>query len=472
MFKKANYNKRALSTFEIIGSFVVDLYYNHFYQEAKRLHTEGRSASITDGYKHAIKAYIRSLGKPESYRKTIVGIHKYYYTTTRFTTISFSDCIDDITKHFVPDEFFEATSNKQRDNILRTVLTNSIKQFSSDVLCSNILDTLIDNHSDTFIVRNMQDKMVQALMFEREKMFQRIFNVQNKPSGGGGFDVIMKMKAEMIKLVKKNHLMATKYDKLKEKTLELLNKLHEQSAELKALQEPANEILAHAENIQHAEQVQEQRASYDEYNPPGVQDTHNSQGTAPDNYDTHASQNDHPVPGAPPIDTHEYDLTGKYSDNKPANPMTEPVNAPISMFDPSSNWGSAPVSEPMDMRPPLTGGGYNAQVIEEAPKATIRQRYPSSHENYRPDPPPEVNVRLRPDNYGPPPAPVEKAVYFAPPPVAGTNVIDVMATGSNIIPDRYHANNGDSKDSTDDPPQFLASMGNVDFFDHDLLNIE
>ena len=69
MFRKENYSQQAKSTFEIVSAFIVDLYYNHFYKEAKRIRTEGRAASITDAYKHAIKAYISSLGKPGHYKK-------------------------------------------------------------------------------------------------------------------------------------------------------------------------------------------------------------------------------------------------------------------------------------------------------------------------------------------------------------------------------------------------------------------
>ena len=98
MFNRENYSQRAVSTFEIIGSFIVDLFYNHFYQEAKKLRIDGRVDSVTDGYKHAVKSYLHSFQNPDSYRKTIVGIHKYYYTTTRFSTISFSECVNEIVK--------------------------------------------------------------------------------------------------------------------------------------------------------------------------------------------------------------------------------------------------------------------------------------------------------------------------------------------------------------------------------------
>lgn len=267
MFRRGNYSKRALSTFEIIGSFIVDLYYNHFYQEAKRIRIDGRVESITDGYKHAIKAYLNSFQNPESYRKTIIGIHKYYYTTTKFNTISFSDCVNEMVKHFVPEDFFESTTNQQRDGILRRVLLNAVKQFSSDVLCSNILDALIDNHSDIAIVRNMQDKMVEALMFEREKMFQKIFNVSHKPVGGENYPIVAKMKTEVIKLVKENHHLTKKYKKLKEKSLNLLDIIKKQCDEIESLKEPNDEILEQAEKYRELKKKEQMREQFDKYNP-------------------------------------------------------------------------------------------------------------------------------------------------------------------------------------------------------------
>jgi hypothetical protein len=267
MFKRGNYSKRALSTFEIVGSFIVDLYYNHFYQEAKRIRIEGRVDSVTDGYKHAIKAYLNSFQNPDSYRKTIVGIHKYYYTTTRFGSISFSECVNEIVKHFIPEDFFDSTTNQQRDGILRMVLLNSVKKFSSDVLCSNLLDTLIDNHGESSIVRQMQDKMVQALMFEREKMFQNIFNVSNNPKDGGDFTIVMKMKTEMVKLVKENHTLSSKYGRLKSKAMELLDIVKVQKEKLEELQEPDNFKLEHSEREHDQYRDENRHMQYDEHHP-------------------------------------------------------------------------------------------------------------------------------------------------------------------------------------------------------------
>jgi hypothetical protein len=192
---------------------------------------------VTDGYNHAVKSYLHSFQNPDSYRKTIVGIHKYYYTTTRFSTISFSECVNEIVKHFIPEDFFDSTTNQQRDGILRQNLMNAVKQFSSDVLCSNMLDNIIDNHKDITLVRRMQDKMVQALMFEREKMFQKIFNVSHKPKDSGDFTIVMKMKKEMTKLVKENHILTSKYKKIQQKALKLLEIVKEQRKQIKDLEE-------------------------------------------------------------------------------------------------------------------------------------------------------------------------------------------------------------------------------------------
>jgi hypothetical protein len=277
MFKRVNYSKRALSTFEIVGSFIVDLYYNHFYYEAKRIRIEGRVESITDGYKYAVKAYLNSFNNPDLYRKTIVGIHKYYYTTTKFNTISFSECVNEIVRHFVPDEFFETTTNQQRDGILRNVLMSAVRQFSSDVLCSNILDTIIDNHSDKSIVRNMQDKMVETLMFEREKMFQKIFNVSNK-SAPTNSTIVVKLKSEIVALVKKNIVLISKCERLTREKDMLEGIVRKYSQYQRPVQEPVKYTEPVQETIQesvrYAEPVQESiREKYTEPSQETIQES-------------------------------------------------------------------------------------------------------------------------------------------------------------------------------------------------------
>jgi len=232
MLSRNKYSKRALSTFDIIGSFIVDLYYNHFYHEASRIHTTGNVDSITDGYKHVITAYVRSFDNPKSYSKTVIGIHKYYYTTTRFETISFSECINEIVKHFTPEEFFDTMSNKQKDTVLRMVLSNSIKMFTSEILGSGLLTSVIDDHNNVNLPTILQDKMIDILIFERERLYQQMFNVSTKTPD---ITVIKRVKSEMITLVQENYELATKYNTLKNKTVALITLVRDQKKEIEEL---------------------------------------------------------------------------------------------------------------------------------------------------------------------------------------------------------------------------------------------
>lgn len=222
MYKKESYSKRAISTIEIVSSYFVNIYYNCLYQEAKRLHIDSRVESVTNGYKHAIKAYINSFDNPDLYRKIVSGIHKYYHTTTRFTSISFSDCINEIVKHFIPEAFLDSTTNTQKDSILRVILLNSVKRFSSEVICSDMLTTIIDNHTDYGISRRMQDCMVQALMFEREKMFQKIFSTSTETQDGASFAMVTRLKQELVKVAREKYVVECKHNKIKTKALDLI----------------------------------------------------------------------------------------------------------------------------------------------------------------------------------------------------------------------------------------------------------
>jgi hypothetical protein len=135
---------------------------------------------------------------------------------------------------------------------------SAVGQFSSDVVCSKILDSIIDNHNDTTVVRTMQNKMVQALMYEREKLFQDIFNVANKPKDNRDITIVMKMKKEMVKLIKENHEIVIKYKSLKDKALRLINLVKEQNEELEKLREPDNTVLEQSERY-HNDSVDEHR---------------------------------------------------------------------------------------------------------------------------------------------------------------------------------------------------------------------
>lgn len=219
MFSTNKYSKRTISTFEIIGSFVVDVYYNHLYHEAKKLHAFGKVESTTEGYKCEISTYIKSLSHPDHYKKTLLGVHRYYSTTTKFTNITFSDCMNSISKQFMPEDLHESMSESQKDGMIRVVLTAAIKNFSVEILKGKLLKMIIDDHDSDGIVRTLQDAMVECLVFEREKMYQKIFSSQNGVEKDAG--VSSKMRKTIEELMAGNKQLAAANIKLTAKNKQL-----------------------------------------------------------------------------------------------------------------------------------------------------------------------------------------------------------------------------------------------------------
>jgi hypothetical protein len=219
MFSRKSYDKHTISVLEIIAAYIANLYYNHFYGEAQRLKVDKKVASVTDGYTHAVKAYITSLKKPEYYRRSITGIHSYYQTTTKFTSISMKECINDIVRQFAPDEYFSAMDNRQKEVILHNVLIDSVNNFSNEVLCGPLLMNIIDNHKDPSTAVSIKQKMVDCLLFEREKVYRRFFSSlvdPKKQKSGTDMKVSAQMKVELTKMVKLNGSLSKRVDALAE----------------------------------------------------------------------------------------------------------------------------------------------------------------------------------------------------------------------------------------------------------------
>lgn len=201
-------NGRTLATINVISSWVVNTYYNYLHHQASNLHTTGRSDTITDGYKFIVRQYLNSFNDSDGYRRNLLGLHKYYMDNTRYSSIPFDAWIKDILAQFVPTDYFSIMSTSQQDMTLRGILVGAITQFSSDIVCNEqTLDTLIMDHDNTNLVPIMKKKMISALLFERQKLFQALF----KSSTGGSQEKPMEMmRNELTKLIEENVMLKHK----------------------------------------------------------------------------------------------------------------------------------------------------------------------------------------------------------------------------------------------------------------------
>ena len=177
MLDRNQYDPRMITNIEIMTAYFIDIFYNHLYFEGKKLKANGNVVSVTEGYKHALNAFIKSLSNPKLYKKAVIGIHQYFLNYTSFTTISFAKCVDRIAANFVPVDYYASLDNTQKMSILRLVINQAIKTFTKK-LVNDHLTKIIDNHQEADNVRLLQDELVDVFLLEREAVYQRFISSQ------------------------------------------------------------------------------------------------------------------------------------------------------------------------------------------------------------------------------------------------------------------------------------------------------
>lgn len=269
---RENYSQRTLETFEIMGAYYVDIFYNHLYNEARKLKSAGNVSSVTEGYKHTLNAFLQSLSNPKLYKKSITGIH-HYFITIGFSSISFGRCIDRITCEFIPDDFFQSLSSAKKMGILKMVINQSIKSFTRKIVNSHMIK-IIDFHKNKDNVRILQDDFIDCLIMEREGMYQRFITKQtvtnknetvNRELSEKMQKEIKRLIAEKHAIMKKNKLYATVCIKMKrneKKLLELYNRVKDENQQLTQQIDDCNKII---ENNMHEIQ---QLKTYSRHEPP------------------------------------------------------------------------------------------------------------------------------------------------------------------------------------------------------------
>ena len=181
LFDRSSYSSTTISTYQIVGAYFVDVYYNHLYTEAIKFKTNGNVVSVTEGYRHATFAFLSALDikakgyKKEHYNKLLQGINEYFVYWTTYSSLTLSDCIDKIVKEFVPADYFQSLTKEQKRNILRSILIDSIRDFTK-VVIGEYLGAIIDNHDESANVEALKEKIVDIFIMRRETMFHKFLD--------------------------------------------------------------------------------------------------------------------------------------------------------------------------------------------------------------------------------------------------------------------------------------------------------
>jgi hypothetical protein len=206
LFDRASHSSRTISIYQLIGAYLVDVYYNNLYIEAVKIKTNGRVPSITEGYKAAICAFLGSIDnkskgmyKAENYNMLLDGINQYFTIWTSYNTLTLSECIDKIVREFVPEDYYKSLNKDQKRNILRMVLINVIREFTKVVL-TDYIGPIIDNHEEQANTDVLKERLVDIFILEREKMFHKFLDSNNPEGEKVDKKFAEKMRADIKKL--------------------------------------------------------------------------------------------------------------------------------------------------------------------------------------------------------------------------------------------------------------------------------
>lgn len=226
LLDRSSYHTRTITTYNIISAYIVDIYYNHLYAEAIKFKNSGKTPSITEGYKHAVFAFLSAIKpvsksyKPKHYTQILTGINEYFITFTSFQTLTISDCINKIMKEFIPNDYYDSFTKDQKRNMLRTILTNCIEQFTK-VVIQEYLINIIDNHEEIANIEALKEKMTDLLILERQTLYHKFLDSHlSKNNEMVDRSIAVKMQQEIKTLVKEKSIL-TKENADNKKLIEL-----------------------------------------------------------------------------------------------------------------------------------------------------------------------------------------------------------------------------------------------------------
>lgn len=186
--RRQNYSDKTISVYEIIGSYIVDVFYNHLYANAKQTHMlkhkSDSTRSLTDEYKTCLLIYYNGITTDKKYyEQAVKGMLEHYRTFTKFTTISMRDFISEVVKQFVPEEHFAILTQAQTQFFLNKLIKSIVEKFIGRVSQIGMMMLIIDDHANVENPRVLIDAIVDIMIIEREELFNELISDNSGQNG-------------------------------------------------------------------------------------------------------------------------------------------------------------------------------------------------------------------------------------------------------------------------------------------------
>jgi hypothetical protein len=199
----SKHDPRMISVFEIIGSYFVDVVFNHVYGSAQTNVSNG--SSLTDEFIHRSMAYMTGIkSDKECYGRAVNSLHRYFTSSTRYTTISFANFVDLIVGIYIPEDYFRQFTTADKDEILSSILCDLISNLTVAATQPDMLRRIIDEHnqSPSVTIRMLQDSAVSILIAKRSALINKFVHKMGQAREHVSMDVVEEMKITLRRLVK------------------------------------------------------------------------------------------------------------------------------------------------------------------------------------------------------------------------------------------------------------------------------
>ncbi len=204
---RSKYSTRTITTFNILGAYVIDIYYNYLYQESIKLKNDGAKSSITEAYKHNIYMYVssidrnkKSLYKKKTYQQLIEGIRNYFGIWNGLNTITTQDCIDKIVKEFIPEDYFDVVDKDKKRDLFYLVINNTIQSFGK-IIATDYIVQIIDDHENRDNIEFLKETMLDMLLLQRNTMYKKFLNEKVGNVDKVDKSIIDKIQADAVNLI-------------------------------------------------------------------------------------------------------------------------------------------------------------------------------------------------------------------------------------------------------------------------------
>lgn len=178
-----HHDQHQVTVFDVIGSFFVEIYYNHLYNLAVRkvrdIHSD---TSITRLYRSHVMIYTEALVKEgKAYNDTVAKLHIYFREHTRFRFYTLVEFIEHVVKYFVPEDYVPALRSRDQDEILSQVICDLVKRLSVRVTLPEVIVQVIDQRKQRGreTVAVLQDFCIDCLINKQNHVISKFLQEHN-----------------------------------------------------------------------------------------------------------------------------------------------------------------------------------------------------------------------------------------------------------------------------------------------------